>query len=462
MLEPWHLPDLGEPGEWWEGTTAAGAAFRAPVLDGAEAEALAAAVRKAALEARDGRTTADVIRAVAGAAERMTGDGPAGVATRELLRTELGWNDGLARETLDGMARAWTEPALTELVETEVGGAEVLDGFAEDQRWTGPGRRLRRAAGPPIVLQVLAGNVPGVAVTATVRALVARSGVLCKVAGSEPGLVSAFARLLAAEDPLLGRTIAATWWPGGEFPAAWREWSRWAGRFVVYGGRDAVESVRRSVPAGADLVVYGPKTGVGVILPDADASVPASLAADVCAYDQQGCVSPRLVYVVGASARAFAHGFARALDVETRNHPPPEPTDEEAVAIRSARADVEFGGYGGADSVVEAPGDALTWTVLASESPDIKTEALPRVVRVHAVSDLPELFAVLQPLAGQIQSLGYGGVDGSLSLAEGAARLGISRVAPLGTVAWPPVDWRHEGRHQLLPLLNWTDFETRV
>jgi hypothetical protein len=26
-------------------------------------------------------------------------------------------------------------------------------------------------------------------------------------------------------------------------------------------------------------------------------------------------------------------------------------------------------------------------------------------------------------------------------------------------MAWPPADWRHDGRMQLMPLLRWTDFE---
>jgi hypothetical protein len=81
------------------------------------------------------------------------------------------------------------------------------------------------------------------------------------------------------------------------------------------------------------------------------------------------------------------------------------------------------------------------------------------VVWVHQVPDLESLEEVLRPLEGRIQTLGYSGSEGLQKLAALAARLGVSRIAPFGTVAWPPADWRHEGRHQLLPLLNWTDLE---
>lgn len=461
MLEPWYLPGLEGRTEWREGRTAAGLGFRVPLLDGAVAGRLGDAVRVAALRARRELTTQQVIRAVAAAAGRLAGDGPEGAAARQLLNQELGWGELLARDTLQAMSLSWTEEALGQLVEAEVRPPGALDGFARDMGWKGPGARWRRAAGPPVMLQVLAGNVPGVAITATVRSLLARSGVLCKVAEAEPGLLPMFARLLAEEEPLLGRAVAVTWWPGSEFSAAGSAWTALTGRVVVYGGAQAVEGVRKAVPAEVDVVAYGPRTGIGVILPGAEGGAEL-LARDVWAYDQQGCVSPRLVYVAGGSAREFAGRLAGALATLAQRQPPPPPTDDEAVGIRALRAEYEFGGYGGMEASVESPGDELTWTVLASEQPGVRTEPVPRVVWVHRVESLEQLFHVLAPLEGRIQSLGYVGTDGIEQMAEEASRLGVSRIAPLGTVAWPPSDWRHEGRFQLLPLLNWTEFETAL
>jgi acyl-CoA reductase-like NAD-dependent aldehyde dehydrogenase len=445
--------------EWLEGRSRAGASFRAPALSGSDASSVARAVRSAALEARGSLTTDRVIDSIAEAADGLRGDGPAAQAARELLHAELGWDAGLAGATLEGMARNWTRTALRDLVEKELGSAKWLDGFEVDETWTGPGQRRRRAVGPPLILQVLAGNVPGVAITATIRALVARSGVLCKLPEGEPGLLPLFARLLAAVDASLGRCVAATWWPGASFPAAWREWTHRAGATVVYGGDATLEAVRRSLPAHSRLIAYGPRMGLAVLLADARPGAAADLARDVFAYDQQGCVSPRLAYVVGGDAGPFARNLAAAMAERARDRPPPIPSDSEAVAIREARAAYEFGGYADGRSGVLAPGDSLAWTVLYGETATAKTEALPRVVSVHPVDDLDHLETVMRPLEGRIQAIGYAGRDGAESLADLGARLGASRVAPLGTIAWPPADWRHDGRHQLLPLLNWTDFE---
>ena len=89
----------------------------------------------------------------------------------------------------------------------------------------------------------------------------------------------------------------------------------------------------------------------------------------------------------------------------------------------------------------------------------IDASTLPRVVYVSAAPNVGDLLTALAPLRGHIQSVGYAGESELDELAKGATLLGVARLAPLGRVAWPPADWRHDGRHQLLPLLRWTDWE---
>lgn len=466
--EPFHLPgfDPGteRPGGWHRGRTAAGREFRTPTLSGEEAGAIAGTVRAAALEARERRTLADVVSAVAAAAGEL-GDpsGSSGAAAVELLRSELGWTPELATETLKEMAATWTEDALWGVLRAELPDPAALETYVPA---SGRTPRRRRAVGPPLLFVVHAGNVPGVAVTAALRGLLVRSGVLCKAPRDEPGLLALFAGALAGADPLLGRSLATTWWPAEADLPAWETWVKRSGKVVVYGGEEAVRGVRARLPADGELLVYGPKVGVGVVLPDAvgDGEAAAGLARDVCAYEQQGCVSPRLVYVVGP-AEPFAERLAAALAAEVERVPPPRLRPGEALAIRSARARAEFRGYGepegeaGRDSAVLGSSGDLAWTILLHHGPAAGAETLPRVVDLHPVPDLSRLLAALEPLEGRIQAVGYAGAEGLESLAEGCARLGVSRIAPFGRVAWPPPDWRHDGRPQLLPLLRWTDWE---
>ncbi len=465
-IEPWHLPGFEEPparGER-EGRTPSGATFRAPRLDAAAARGVASTVRRAALEARRERSVEEVVAAVSRAARSLTdGSGEAGREATALLRAELGWPEELARETLEGMAAGWGEEPLRALLRRELGDPGVLDGWVEAPPAPGGRTRRRRASGPPLLFVAHAGNVPGVAVTAALRGLLVRSGVLCKAPSSEPGLLALFARELAREDPLLGRCLAVNWWPGGTTSPEVRAWTGAAGEVVLYGGPEAVDAYRSRLPAEVDLLVYGPRVGLGVVLGDAaDRGAGArALARDVCAYEQAGCVSPRVVYVVGADPGPWAEALARALEEETRRTSPPAPSPGEAVAIRSVRAEAGFRGHAGDGAAPEVLGDreGLAWTVLVGGDPAPRTEGLPRVVRVHAVEAVRDLEPLLAPLEGRIQALGHAGREDLDELADLAHRLGVARVAPFGEVAWPPPDWRHDGRHQILPLVRWTDRE---
>lgn len=487
--ETWWLPgfDRDAGTDVHRGRTRGGRHVLAPRLAEQEARQVADTARAAALEAREARSTREVARAASRAARRLAdSEQETGRRAVALLAEELGWTAEAARGTLMGMARAWSEDALMGLVERELGGPAALDGFV-DAPPAGPeaGPRRRRAVGPPLMFVVHAGNVPGVAVTAALRGLLVRSGVLCKAPEDEPGLLALFARELSREDPLLARSVATTWWPGGEEVAAEEVWSRRAGTAVVYGGEGVVRALRSKLPVGTDLVVHGPGLGVGAVLADVADGPPgavreaaAALARDVCAYEQAGCVSPRVVYVLGPDVDRLAVALAGALEEETGRRPPSPPTPEEAVALRSLRAGAEFRGYGGgaeSGETVDTPGEAadepgdrsrllasaddFAWTVLAGGGPAPVSEGLPRVVRLHAVASLDAMESALEPVAGKLQTLGYAGHEGRGRLAEAAVRLGVCRVAPFGSVAWPPPDWRHDGRPQLLPLLRWTDLE---
>lgn len=461
------LPTDFDPENRLDSQTVAGAMFWVPQLTELEAVQVADTVRTASLAARRTHRTADVVTAVGRAARRLANpDDPIGAAAIDAVRHSTDCSPAVATELLERNTDGWTSPELSALVRAELGELAVLDEPRPDPSL--PGRR-RRAAGPPVLHLVLAGNVPGVAVTAVIRALLVRSGVLCKLPASEPWLVGLFARALHEEDPALAATIAATWWPADNPGPVAHEWTKRSGKVVVYGGADAVRAIRTRTPPTIPLLEYGPRVGAVLLGPDATDAELRGLARDTCAYDQAGCVSPRLVYLLSepspasggggsTSATARVDRLAAALGAEVARLGQVFTTDEEAVEIRAARARLQFGADGG-----RALGpDDLGWTVLHRSAVGAHSEPLPRVLWIYeleSVEELPELRSVLE---GRLQALGIAGVsDGVRDRAEElAVELGISRVTPLGAMAWPPADWRHDGRLQLMPLLRWTDFES--
>ncbi|MDX1577393.1 MAG: acyl-CoA reductase [Gemmatimonadota bacterium] len=463
LEEPTWLPGLDEhfdPDRRHEGHTVVGTTFTAPALDDRAAGRVARAVRTAALAARTSRSTADVIQAVATAATRLAEpEDPYGRASIEALRRASGYGADEAAEVLRRQAEGWTTAALARLIDSELGDAGYLDGAVH----VGPLGRRRRAVGPPLIHLVLAGNVPGIAVTAVIRCLLVRSGVLCKLPAGEPWLVGLFARALHDADAELARSLAATWWPTPD-PAA-DAWTKQSGKVIVYGGEAAVRAYRASVPASTPLEVYGPRLGIvllGSAVTDAELS---GLARDAFAYDQAGCVSPRLVYVLSGSSREDAQPWvedllnrlAGALSNQARVSALGPLTDGEAVAIREARSRLQFDREGGQ---VRGPVD-LGWTILYRARLGTYSEALPRVLWAYRASGVEELGSLPGVLEGRVQAMGIAGLEPAAEsrAEELAVELGVSRLTGPGEMAWPPPDWRQDGRMQLLPLVRWTDFE---
>lgn len=85
----------------------------------------------------------------------------------------------------------------------------------------------------------------------------------------------------------------------------------------AYGADATLEAIRASLPEGVEFRGHG--TGIGVAVVGAGASLPDAarrLAHDVVAFDQRGCLSPRVAIVEGdaGTAEAFATSLASALE----------------------------------------------------------------------------------------------------------------------------------------------------
>jgi len=416
------------------GKTAAGATFTVPELSADQAAGVATHVRNAALAARHSHTMPEVIAAISRAALRLADSSdPIGARAVAALQTSGGWPRQAAQELLTSNAVGWTNECLTSLVCSELGDMALLDTPQSD---------------------------PG---TAVIRGLLVRSAVLCKLPRDEPDLVGLFARALAEEDPALAETVAATWWPADEPGQAAIEWTKCAGKAVVYGGAEAVAHLRARIPVETPLVEYGPKLGVVCVGAAVTEEELSGLARDVCAYDQAGCVSPRLVYLLGdfpepEGADVLVERLAEALGAQATRSPGSSMRDEEAVAVRAARAAIQFGADDGAKAL---GAEDLTWTVLYRDSPGTYSESLPRTVWAYRAASENDLLALGAVLEGRVQAMGVAGLERSQreAVERIAVEWGVSRVVPLGEMAWPPSDWRHDGQFQLLPLLRWTEFE---
>src|SRR5690606_32859155 len=113
-------------------------------------------------------------------------------------------------------------------------------------------------------------------------------------------------RALSDADPEIGDCVAVTWWPGGNETIEEAALAR-VGLVVHYGGADAIASLRSRAHPRVKFIEHGPRISFAIVRADtADPDAPAELARAVALFDQQGCVSPQVAYIIGSPDQARA------------------------------------------------------------------------------------------------------------------------------------------------------------
>jgi hypothetical protein len=385
-------------------------------------------------------------------------------------RSAIAAQGGLSPAMLDlvmtNMAAGWTERALEGLLIAEFGGPRVPVAFAEDPARPGV---LRRPVPDDVAFHVLAGNVPGVGITAAMRALLVGTAVFARAARSGSLLPALFARMLEDTDAGLARCFATTWWEGADTPAERAALAR-TRLAVVYGGGPAVEGIRARAPANARVLVHGPAVSVGVVLAGALArdrmsETARSAALAVATFDQRGCTSPVALLVergAEASPAEFCRELARRLEELGRTLPPgPTGVEESARRRQVVEAAALRGSPGGPEG--DAPGAPIEgsgFCIIPARHLDPEDICTGRVAQVVDIAGVEEVVTQLRPLAGMLQTVGFAaGTSAAATIADDLTALGVSRITSLGAMPWPPPAWSHDGASPLRELVRWADLE---
>ncbi len=373
-------------------------------------------------------------------------------ATR-LVAFATGYSQAVVAETLANMLADWSAASLHTMLAAELGDARVLDQPLPVAHIAG---KRSAAFGFDRTFQVFSGNVPGVAVTSLIRSLLVKSATLGKTASGEPVLPALFARALHDVAPDIASCLAVTYWPR-DATEIQRVALRDADSIVVYGSAEAVAAVTQAAGANKHVVIHGPRLSFGIVGPDSTDKTPRDVARAVAAYDQQGCVSPHVVYVIGdpARARAFARDVAMQLKAINVDLPRGVVSAEEAVAIRNARTAAEF-----ADDAELFGEENGGFSVIYEGSPDFKLSCLNRVLFVKPLPGPLEVIPLL-PRADLLQSAGVEGLPDETKdkLARALGLCGVSRITSFERLPWPPMHWHHDGSSPLRELLRWQDIE---
>ncbi len=198
----------------------------------------------------------------------------------------------------------------------------------------------------------------------------------------------------------------------------------------VYGRDETIAEVRRRARAGVRVRGHGAGMGVALVTCEADLQeAAAGIAADVVAFDQRGCMSPRVVIALGDGPRAEALAAAidRSLVEWGARVPRGRVPEEERVEATRWLETLRFAGR-----VWSGPHHAVG---LGSPGAPLFVPPAGRHLYVASSPSLAEARASLDAVARFVVVVGCDD-----PLRAGALAPPGARTSPLGKMQHPPLD----------------------
>jgi hypothetical protein len=341
-----------------------------------------------------------------------------------------------------------TAADLLGLVRTELGHAEVLDDFVpQGKQANGQAERQQMVLARPLepLLHIVSGNTPAAGLQSIIRGLLLGAHNLCKIPASGLPEIIEFRSALAPE-------LAARLEIAGELPDSWLDRAQ---AMIVFGHDATIAHFRTLLRPGQRFVAHGHRLSFGVVFDDPKFDSAPQAARDASLFDQQGCLSPHVIYVAG-EARGYAARLAEEMRAFQAREPRGRVSLSEANAIRTLREELSFRAAQGDTAAVWTSEGSTAWTVAFDTTPGFPRSPLNRFVFVKPLpADLGEELSHVQ---AHLSCVGIW--PATMAHARTLGRVGISRVCPLGQMQAPPWTWLQDGGQSLGPLVTWVGAET--
>ena len=388
---------------------------------------------------------------------------PCRQTAEKLLPIITGYDEEIIRLGLTSYLKTFRKPQLQRFLVEDLGNPMLLDDF--QPRLKGG---FSKAMGPDLLVHVWAGNVPALPLWSLISGLIVKAGTIGKVSSGEPLFAGLFAQVLVEIEPRLADCLAIVWWKGGD-EAYERHLLNQADVVVGYGSNASLASLGAKIPITTRFLPFGHKMSFGIVSRASLDSRKAwqtahSAALDVIRYDQQGCYSPHFFYVQrggSVSPREFARYIAYELECFEKRYPRRSLALEEMTANAAWKHREELSIF--ANQAKEVLGTASNnWTVVYEEdSPEITPSCLNRVVKVIAVDQLEQVIESIEPYRSLLQTVGIASTPQELFyISELLGKAGVTRITGLGSMTSPEAGWHHDGRFNILDLINMVDIES--
>ncbi len=344
-------------------------------------------------------------------------------------------------EVLTALAGSLTRDAILEKLDRELG---TEDPF-EVQRIDDSTQRYEAWKPLGVLVHVTAGNSPIVTPMATIEGLLSGNVNIVKCSSKTGEFAVAVLRDICSVGDI-GRFVYLLRFSSKDRETMERLLER-ADCVSVWGGEEAVASVREMTPRGTPFVAWGHKISFGYIEPDVlNAETMDLLAKSICRNEQQSCSSPQCVLIDTDDPDIVDRAAAllgEALDRAKSKYPRLEPDDAQAAEITAVtqvhRCDLYFHPGG----VVEDPEGV--WRILVCHETKFMPSPLFRTVWL---SPLPrrELVTKLRGMRRYLQTAGLAcRLEDLEEVSSALYAAGVMRIAPPDSMSASYTGEPHDG-----------------
>jgi hypothetical protein len=294
---------------------------------------------------------------------------------------------------------------------------------------------LQHLPKPKLSCFIFAGLIPTPMLFDIFMGLLLKSSVIAKSPSREPFFPILLAKSIHAVDPRLASCIATFWWPGGEWEIE-KTIFKEADLIHIYGNNETIKKIKSQMPLGKPFLPFGHKASFSLIgknehLRGKAKTLARRVAYDVSLYDQQGCVSPHVIYLEKGTFQPgeWAKELALAMEKISIKFPPAQISLGEASKIHQIRGQYHFSKKAFCLSSHPKP----DWTVIYEESSEFLPSCLNRVVFVKPLNKINLLLKILGKWKGSFQAMGYSlSSSPTMELQKIVKKLKIPFLLPIG------------------------------
>ncbi len=314
---------------------------------------------------------------------------------------------------------------------------------------------------PEVVFHNLAGNLFLSGWESITHAALLGATSLVRCSEHDRVFPAIWAYALTTANPLFLETIAICEWPAND-SQRFRQALELCDAAVCFGSDESVQSLRHLTPWNKPFAGHGSTVSFSLLTADELRNNPVEWLAEGCAYDfavydQQGCLSPRALFVEDLYSRdvdRFVDSLHSAMKLLEKNLPRASLTLEDQGALARARDTVLLdAACGGAGRRVSTNSDPFLLTVKAAHQ--FSLGPVNRYVDVYLYKQLSEVEELLRSFRGRISTLSL--ADPRRPPGNILSVLQVKRACELGNMQIPPLAWCLDG---LRPIQKMLRFQT--